>query len=138
MPVTRQPNENKVAHAMATYGRMATNEWRHKIVLQKYFEGETTHELIDKLCKLAISKINTVIESEKMRHDQKSENERDYFIKYLVEARDGFDGAIGAGEDESVEDRESNFNYILNELFDIGDMKIELRDGQLQKFMWVG
>lgn len=39
---------------------------------------------------------------------------------------------------ESVEDRQDSFNYVLNELFDIGDMKIELRDGTLQKFLWVG
>lgn len=138
MPVVREPNENPVAHAMTTHSRMATNEWRHKIRLQEYFEDETTHELIDSLCKRAIRGIDAVIEDEKLRSDQKDVNERDYFLKYLQECRDGFDGLIGAGEGESVEDREEYFNGVLNDLFDIGDWKIELRDGRLQKFLWVG
>lgn len=122
----------------ATHGRMATNQWRHKIVLQKYFKDTTTHSLLDSLCGRAVRGIDAVIESEKLRSDQKSENERDYFLKYLNETRDGFDCLIGAGDGETVKERESQFNYLLNELFDIGDLKIELRGGMLQKFMWIG
>lgn len=138
MPVIRHSSENKVAHALATHGRMATSEWRHKIVLQKYFKDETTHGLIDSLCSLAERKINTVINSEMLRHDQKDANERDYFIKYLEQVRDGFNGFIGARDGESTEEREEGFNGLMSELYDIGDWKIELRDGSLQKFLWIG
>lgn len=138
MPVARLRGEDKVAHALATHGRMATNHWRHKIRLQEFFKDESTHEVIDSLCQRAVREIDAVIEDEKLRRDQKSENERDYFIKYLTEARDGFDGLIGAVKGESVADRERSFNYILDKLFDVGDWKIELRGGGLQKFLWVG
>lgn len=137
MPVARQPDEHPVSHALATHGRMATDEWRHKITLKKFFEDKTTHALIDSLCKRAVEGIDRVIETEKQLDDQKSENERDYFIKYLQESRDGFDCLIGAVKGESVKDREGSFNYLLNDLFDIGDMKIELRGGGLQKFLWI-
>lgn len=55
MPVAKQPDENKVAHAMTTHRRLVTHEWRHRINLKKYFIDEPTHEQVDSLCKLAIS-----------------------------------------------------------------------------------
>lgn len=138
MPVARQPNENKVAHAMATHSRMVTQTWRHKIRIQDQFQDETTHTLIDDICRSLVRQIDAVIKDEQMRGDQEDVNERDYFIKYLGEARDGFDCLIGAADGETEDDRETEFNSQLNGLFDIGDWKIKLRGGGLQKFMWVG
>lgn len=137
MPIIRQSDENKVAHAMATHSRMATAAWRHKIRIKHLFEGESTHELIDRLCQHAVKEIKGVIENEELRRDQKDDVERGYFISRLQNLESDFDVNIGAGEDETVEDRQAQFNYMLSELYDVGDTKIELRDGSLQKFCWI-
>lgn len=137
MAIARQPEENKVAHAMATHNRLATHAWRHRINLKQHFVDESTHESVDAICKTAIRKLSFVIESEKSRSDQKNTDERDYFVQQLENVSGDFDALIGAVEGESVEDRVEQFNYTLAQLYDIGDTKIELLGGMLQKFLWV-
>lgn len=136
MPVVRETNENKIAHAMATHHRLATRHWRHKVGIKDLFVDDVSHDAIDALCRRAVAELTAVIESEKRRRDHVSEDERDYFLSQLDNVRDGFDGLIGAASD-SIQVREDSFNYQLAELYDIGDAKIELRDGSLQKFLWV-
>lgn len=136
MAITRAANENKVAHAMATHSRLATHEWRHRVRIKDLFVDEASHAAVDALCERAVAQLKHAIESENIRRDQKDDNERQYFIQQLDNAKDGFDTLIGAGQD-TIEEREEQFNYLLSELYDIGDTKIELRDGKLQKFLWV-
>lgn len=140
MPVVRQPNENKVAHAMSTHHRLVSDgrlgsPWRHKVAIKDLFVDEASHEAIDALCKRAVKEITVVIKSEDLRRDA-NDSEREYFVSQLESVKDQFDALIGAGDD-TLEEREKNFNYALSELYDVGDMKIELRDGKLQKFLWV-
>lgn len=137
MAIVKGKNGNGVAHAMATHSRLVTHEWRHRINVKSLFTNETTHESIDKLCSAVVAKLNLVIKAESSRRDQKDGDERDYFVGQLENVRESFDMMEGAGEDETVDERQDNFNYILSELYDIGDMKIELRGGGLQKFLWV-
>lgn len=137
MAIARDKNENKVAHAMATHSRLVTHKWRHKINVKSLFTDDPTHEAIDELCSAVAEQLRCVIESEASRRDQKDDNERDYFVGQLEEVKESFDCMIGTVEDESVDDRQDSFNYVLAELYDVGDMKIELRGGGLQKFLWV-
>lgn len=128
---------------MATHSRLVIDAtgmspWRHRVKIKDLFVDDPSHEAIDALCERAVKQIDAVIKSEQERGDQKSEGERDYFIQQLDNLKIDFGVNIGAAEDEMVEERESQFNYMLAELYDIGDVKIELRNGKLQKFLWVG
>lgn len=137
MAVAKALDENKVAHATATHNRLATHKWRHKVKVKDLFVDDASHEAIDAICKRAVVQIKAAIDSENARSDQKDDNEREYFVGQLESVMNGFDMMIGAVEGETVDEREDNFNYVLSELYDVGDMKIELQDGKLQKFLWV-
>ena len=122
----------------ATENPVATHQWRHTVKLKHLFTDEPTHEAIDVLCRSTVTQLRSIATAENSRRDQKDDTERDYLIERLESLADSFNGLIGAVEGETIQDREDEFNYQLCELHDLGDTKIELRDGGLQKFLWVG
>lgn len=57
MPIAKAVSENKIAHAIATHGRMATSKWRHTVRIKDLFIDNASHEAVDALCNRVVSEI---------------------------------------------------------------------------------
>lgn len=116
------------------YGRLATHEWRHRLNIRQFFKDGPTAESMDALLRHTVNEIERVKTDESRRVDS---DESSYFIEQLGSLKSDFDVLI-ASSDMEVDDLVQEFDYHLAELYDLGDRRIQLRDGKLQKFMWVG
>ena len=116
------------------YRRLATHEWRHRLNIRQFFKDEPTVESMDALLRHTVNEIERAKTAESHRVDS---DESSYFIEQLDSLKSDFDVLIGSG-DMDVDDLVQEFDYHLAELYDLGDRRIQLRDGKLQKFMLVG
>lgn len=122
-------------NTFAVHAKMKTSSWRHRIQIQDKFTDESTHESLDSLCEFAVKAINRVIAAEKAMTDADPVHQQT-IIEYLEHDRDYLDGLIGDRGD--IEGYEDEFNAALSNLYDTGDLRLEMKDGSLQKFMWIG
>ena len=121
-------------------------KWKYKIEIKHLFSEDTTPELILELCtKLArdLSKILETTDTSNITKDS-----IDDFWYELEECRDNFDflrqlanGSINKSEWEDYSfdgDFESWFNDYLEQLYDVADTKITLKNGDVEKLLWIG
>ena len=120
--------------------------WKYKIEIKHLFSEDTTPKLIVELCTILFSKLNVILD-----HSQKSdivEESLDDFWYELEEVTDNFDflkrladGSIKEEEWEDYDfegDFESWFNDYLEQLYDIADTKVILKNGVKEKLLWIG
>lgn len=120
--------------------------WKYKIEIKHLFSEDTTPEIIIELCTIIVSKLDKILE--KSQNSNISEDSIDEFWYELEGVKDNFDflrqladGSIEEDDwkDYSFEgDFESWFNDYLEQLYDIGDIKIMLKNGTKEKLLWVG
>ena len=120
--------------------------WKYKIEIKHLFSEDTTPELVTQLCAILVSKINKILDNS--QNSNISEDSIDEFWYELEEVKDNFDFlrqlADGSIEEDDWEDYsfdgdfESLFNSYLEQLYDIGDIKISLKNGTKEKLLWVG
>lgn len=120
--------------------------WKYKIEIKHLFSEDTTPEIVAELCTILVSKLDKILE--KSQKSNISEDSIDEFWYELEEVKDNFDflrqladGSIKEEDwkDYSFEgDFESWFNDYLEQLYDIGDIKIMLKNGTKEKLLWVG
>lgn len=120
--------------------------WKYKIEIKHLFSEDTTPELITQLCAILVPKINKILDNS--QNSNISEDSIDEFWYELEEIKDNFDFlrqlADGSIKEDDWEDYsfggdfESWFNDYLEQLYDIGDTKIALKNGTKEKLLWVG
>lgn len=118
--------------------------WKYTIKVKEHFESITTPELIIKLCKILVKRLDSILEdSQKTLHEGSIDN-----LWYeLEENKDNFefllhlaDGTIKEEEwnDYGFErDFEEMFNGYLEQLYDISDTVIQLKNGEQNKLIWI-
>lgn len=118
--------------------------WKYKIKIKEHFDKETTPELIIKLCTILVKKLDKILyDSQKTLHEDSIDN-----IWYeLEEIKDSFefllhlaDGTIEESEWNNygfLGDFEGWFNDYLEQLYDISDTVIQLKNGDKNKLLWI-
>lgn len=118
----------------ADHARLATTEWRHHLRFRDMFADDPTHESMESLLRCVTRQIERAIRGESRQVDS---DESPYFISQLESLKSDFDVLISS-DDMDIDDLVEEFDYRLDELYNLGDRKIQLRDGRLQKFAWIG
>lgn len=121
-------------------------KWLYKISIKHLFEDETTPELIDKICSLLVKQLTVV--KEKLENSKIKEHIKDVLTEELEVSIDNFDflRRLAAKEIEVKDwqhynfsgDFEEEFNGYLSQLYDLGDERVYLENGERHKFMWIG
>lgn len=119
--------------------------WKYKIKIKEQFEKTTTVKLIIELCSSLEEQINKILES--LQKSNIKEEDVDYFYYDLEEVRNNFDFLrdLADGTIESKDwddygfdgDYEEWFNDYLNQLYDIGDKRVTLKNGTKEKLIWI-
>jgi len=119
--------------------------WKYKINIKDEFEDTTTPSLIIKLCSSLEKQIAKILESSQKSNI--SEESVDDFWYELEEVKDNFEFlknlADGTIDEESWEEFEFDgsfelwFNDYLDQLYDVADTKITLKNGTKEKLIWI-
>ncbi len=126
---------------------MENQNWKYKVTgVKTMFEDKTTPELIIKLCSHIVpqlTKIVTSVENSNIDEDEKylHSNELEELADNFTFLKELADGTIKEEywDDYSFEgDFEGWFNDYLSQLYDIGDYRVKLKNGDTQKFIWIG
>ena len=119
--------------------------WRYKINIKEHFQEETTPKLVATLCSFLIKDLTHILESSQ-KSNITTQSVDDFWYE-LEGVKDNFiflqhlaDGTIPEDEWDDYEftgDFKEEFNGYLEELYDIGDMRITLTNGTQEKLIWV-
>ena len=121
-------------------------KWKYKIEIKHLFKEETTAELIATICTELVNQLDVILNiSQKSNITVESVDD---FWYDLEEVKDNFDflrqladGSIEESEWDNYSfdgDFEEMFNGYLEQLYDIGDMRITLKNGNIEKLLWIG
>lgn len=120
--------------------------WKYEIKIKHLFSENTTPELIVELCTKLVVELDRILV--KCQSSNISEEYLDDFWYELEECRDNFDflrqladGSINKSEWEDYSfdgDYESSFNDYLEQLYNVADTKITLKNGEVNKLLWIG
>jgi hypothetical protein len=118
--------------------------WKYTIKIKKHFEIITTPELIIKLCTILVKRLDSILEdSQKTLQDDSADD-----IYYeLEESKDNFEFLLhladGTIKEEEWDDYgfegnfEKWFNDYLEQLYDISDTVVILKNGEKNKLIWI-
>lgn len=119
--------------------------WKYTINIKEHFQDNVTPKLVATLCSFLIKDLTYILES-----SQKSNIialSVDEFWHELEEVKGNFeflrDLANGTIPEDEWEDYEftggfkEEFNGYLEQLYDIGDMRVTLNDGTQEKLIWI-
>lgn len=120
--------------------------WKYKIEIKHLFKDKVTAELVASICTELVKQLDVILgKSQKANITVESVDD---FWNDLEEVRDNFDflreladGSIAEEEwgDYSFDgDFKERFNDYLEQLYNIGDMRVTLRNGSIEKLLWVG
>lgn len=125
---------------------MENQNWKYEVTgVKELFEDETTPELIIKLCSHIIPQLTKIANSvensniddgEKYLHSAELEELADNFA-FLKELADGTIKKEDWDDYSFEGDFEGWFNDYLSQLYDIGDYRVRLKNGDTQKFIWL-
>ena len=121
-------------------------KWKYKIEIKHLFKENTTAGLVATICTELVNQLDVILNI-----SQKSnitiESVDDFWYE-LEEVKDNFDflrqladGSIEESEWDNYSfdgDFEEMFNGYLEQLYDIGDMRITLKNGNIEKLLWIG
>lgn len=120
--------------------------WKYKIEIKHLFSENTTPELVAELCTKLVKELTKILGTADASNI--SEDSIDDFWFELEEVKDNFDflreladGSITESEWENYSfdgDFESWFNDYLEQLYDIADTKVTLKNGEINKLLWIG
>lgn len=120
--------------------------WRYEIKIKHLFSGSTTPDLTVELCTKLVRDLSKILETTDTSNISK--DSIDDFWYELEECRDNFDflrkladDSINKSEWEDYGfdgDYESWFNDYLEQLYDVADTRITLKNGEVNKLLWVG
>jgi hypothetical protein len=120
--------------------------WKYKIKIKDKFENETTPELVAELCKIISGELGVILD--KSQNSNITQDSIDDFWYDLEGCQDNFDfllkladGTIEESEWENYSfdgDFEREFNGYLEELYDIGDRRVTLKNNAVEKLLWIG
>ncbi len=118
--------------------------WKYKVNIKEHFSGVTTPEKIITLCTTLVQQLDKILEDSQKILDDDSvdtiyydlEENKDNF-KFLLHLADGTikeDDWNDYGFDGNFE---SWFNDYLEQLYDISDSVVKLKNGSLNKLIWI-
>jgi hypothetical protein len=123
-----------------------SNNWKYEIKIKHLFTSETTPETIIVLCTELIKQLTNLIQ--RIEKSNVVKDEQIYFIDHLQEIIDNLNfllelanGTIPESEfdDYSFDGNyESEFNMILESLYDLADSRISCTNDISEKFLWIG
>lgn len=117
------------------YHRTKNQNWLFTVEIKSFFHEPTTIEGMEKLCRQAMAEMKRVQKAVDGMTVSIDADEREYYHNNLEELHDGFEWVLEAGGTE--DEMQENFNYILDDLYNLGDTKMVLKDNTLRKFLWV-
>lgn len=119
------------------------NNWKYTVKIKHLFEDETTTELIKTLCKELNRQLEII--KNKTQNSNITEDDQDRVFEELEMLIDNFDFlrqfADGTIEKTTWEDYsfygdfEEQFNGYLEQLYDLADTRVEVRQGGTEKFI---
>lgn len=123
------------------------SKWRYKIQIKHLFQDETTPELVAEICTSLVYQLNHIKEKIEKSTDIDGDDLM-YMCDELEMNVDNFDFLRKMATQEIPEDEwedynfngdfEEEFNGYLSQLYDLGDERITLKNGTIEKFMWIG
>lgn len=119
-------------------------EWKYTIKIKEHFSGVTTPEKVITLCTILIKRLDKILDdSQKTLHEDSIDN-----VWYeLEENKDNFEFLLHLADGTIKEEKwndygfEGNFerwfNDYLEQLYDISDTVVQLKNGTQNKLIWI-
>ena len=122
------------------------SNWRYKIHIKHLFKDETTPELVAEICASLVYQLKHI--KERVENSTDIDGDAFFICDELEMNTDNFDFLRKMATQEIPEDKwddysfngdfEEEFNGYLNQLYDLGDERIRLKNGLIEKFIWIG
>lgn len=119
--------------------------WKYKINIKGAFSHETSAEKIESLCGILCISLKAILDNSQKVLKEKSIDDVWYELELV---KDNFEflkqlcnGEIQESEWEDYNfdgDYKQIFNDYLEELYNVADAKITLKNGEINKFIWIG
>ena len=121
------------------------NNWKYTIKIKHLFEDDTTPVLVSTLCESLCKQLSDI--KDKVKDSDIAEDDKNTVLDTIEAVEDNFEFLNNLATESIPKtewddynfygDFEEEFNGYLTELYDLGDMRVELESGDTEKFIFI-